>query len=173
MFLKNHFTLLLVLSAILYTVGSSAAFVFFALLDKATGVPLTGIVHNFFSCLLLNIISGLLQLVALLLVSSRQTEFIQAASRSHTVKTAQSLQNRLREYEYIRLGVGPLYAVAFSIHAPIILCFVYFLLTNFNVIASCLWSCSNLVWSWLTLVHICLMAEDCYNVIQDVMPAIR
>jgi hypothetical protein len=156
---------LLILSAFIF-LASTNIYIFL----NAGPMPTAVIVHNFINSVLTFDTACLLQLTALLLVSSRQTWFIRYADRNRQSTTSANIKNLLREYENISNGIGPLYAVEFSIHAPMILCFAYFAMTNSSLL---LVSCTNIVWSSLILIHICLISEDCHDAVQDLVPAIR
>jgi hypothetical protein len=156
---------LLILSAFFFIAITN---VYACLRDGAMSTAM--LVHDFIIALLANNTACLLQLTALLLVSSRQTRFIRCAARNRQSTTSANIKNLLREYENISTGIGPLYAVEFSIHAPIILCFAYFAMTQSSLL---LVGCTNIGWSSLNLIHICLVSEDCHNAVLDLVPAIR
>jgi hypothetical protein len=156
---------LLILSAFFF-IASTNVYTFLSVGAMSTAM----LVHKFIIALLTNNTACLLQLIALLLVSARQTWFIRCAARNRQSTTSTNIKNLLREYENISNGIGPLYAVEFSIHAPMILCFAYFAMTNSSLL---LVGCTNIVWSSLILIHICLISEDCHDAVQDLVPAIR
>jgi hypothetical protein len=64
-----------------------------------------------------------------------------------------------------------LYVLEFCIHAPIILCYAYFMMTE--SILEAVTNCTNVICSSLILIHICMISEDCYDAVQNIVPAIR
>ena len=103
----------------------------------------------------------------------QQTRFIQTAADSTTMITTHAAQNLFHEYETIRQSVGPLYALEFSLHVPIILCFSYLVLAHPEDIGLVVWGCGSLAWSSLILTNICLMSEDCFDALHALVPSIR
>ena len=164
---------MLVLSFILFIVGETTPLALMISLGKAKGAAAEGVIHAFVSHQLMNLTAALLQLVALLVVSGRQAGFVQATADSNKFITPHTIRSQLQDYENIRQGVGPFNALVFSIHAPIILCLDYFGMANPDNIGIIVWSSGSVAWSCLILIHICLMSEDCYDVVQDLMPQIR
>jgi hypothetical protein len=162
-------TWILVISAVLFPVSETTSF--FAFSYETTGLSTWAIVYNFTSDLLINVIACLFQLTALLLVSSRQAYFMKNAAKNCKTTTCSQINHLLQEYEYIKSGTAPLYAVEFCLHTPMILCFAYFGLSNPQFLL-CLWSSGKIAWSSLTLIHICLISEDCFDALQGLLPAI-
>jgi hypothetical protein len=163
---------ILVFSVVIFLSTEATSNYLFALQDKATGKPTLTIVHNAAANQLVNVTASLLQLTALLLVSSRQSFFVKKATMNRTLTTCSVVNNLLKDYERVKFGVGPLYALDFCIHTPIILCFAYFGISS-QMFIIYLWSSGKIVWSGLTLIHICLMSEDCYDAVQNLLPALR
>jgi hypothetical protein len=129
---------------------------------------------------LCNLIAALLQLISVILVSARQTAFLDKAVATSKDITVDTIQSLLKEYENISNGVGPFYVLEFCVHVMNTLCFTYFGLANISVdlnISSPLivmsWSWGNVTWSCLILIHICLMSDDCYEALQCLVQSIR
>jgi hypothetical protein len=158
---------LLILSAVFFT-ASTKIYLF----SNAGGKNTTMLFLDLIESLLMIDSVCILQLIALLLVSSRQTYFIKNAARNSKSTTITDIRSLLREYENISQGIEPLYVVLFSIHAPIILCFAYIGMTHSMLIVA-LTGCTNIIWSSLILIHICLISEDCHDALQGLVPAIR
>jgi hypothetical protein len=163
---------IIVISTLLFVSIETISLSLDALKDMANGNPTEGIIHVTISFQLINIISSLLQLTVLLVVSSSQFNFVQKITNSSKTTSVPIISNLLEEYENMKKGVGPLYTIEFCVHAPIILCFAYFGLSR-AVFSMILWSSGKIIWSSLTLIHICLMSEYCYDAVQDLVPAIR
>jgi hypothetical protein len=167
-----HSEWIIVISTLLFLTTETIFLSSAALTDMANGLPTEDIIHLFISFQLMNITASLLQLTTLLVVSSRQVHFIQKITKCGKVSSVHIVSNLLEKYENMRKGVGPLYTIEFCVHAPIILCFAYFGLTS-AYLSMVLWSSGKIIWSSLTLIHICLMSEYCYDAVQDLVPAIR
>jgi hypothetical protein len=161
---------LVVFSAIIFMVTDTASF-FTIINETYPNASTWETVHRFLSVQLMNVITCFLHLTALLLVSSRQADFIKKAAKNSKMTLCSQINDILQEYEYIKCGCAPLYTVEFCLHAPIILYFAYFGI-SFPEFHLCLWSSGKIAWSSLTLIHICLMSEDCYAALQNLVPAI-
>jgi hypothetical protein len=157
---------LLISSALIFILSQK-----FFLFSHADWTYTTLLVVDFVNSLLMLDSSCLLQLTALLLVSSRQTYFIQKANMNSISTTSVNVKNLLSEYENISQGIGPLYVLEFCIHAPIILCYAYFMMTE--SILEAVTNCTNVLCSSLILIHICMISEDSYDAVQNLVPAIR
>ena len=125
--------------------------------------------------MLVYVIAALLQFTALLLVGARKTAFVKTcAVDDNRIITADSIKNLLNDYEVLKRGIGPLIALLFCIHAPVILCFTYFVLAYAKQFSlGIIGHCGSIGWSSLTLIQTCLMAEDCYDALQDLLPSLR
>jgi hypothetical protein len=130
-------------------------------------------VHRPVLFLLMMVTAALELLIASLLISSAQTVFVKHAENLRESLSTQIARKLLQDYENIRQGVGPFYLLAFAIHAPIMLCFAFWGLTYTWSVGTVLRSISTLSWSWFSLVHICLMSENCFNAIKDLLPSVR
>jgi hypothetical protein len=159
-------------STVIFVLTEMSSLGMFAISDKVNCMSTWGIVHKFASILLMNGLACLLQLTVLLLVSSRQAYFTTKAAKKSKTTACLQINNLLKEYENIKYGTAPLYALEFCIHTPIILCFAYFAISTPQILPF-LYSSGKIFWSSLTLIHICLMSEDCYNALQDLVPVIR
>jgi hypothetical protein len=159
------------LATAIYLITEITSTTLFSISYQRRGMSLWGIVHNFASYLLMNGIPCLLQFSALLLVSSRQASFMKNAAQNKKVTTYTQINDWLEEYELIKCGTAPLYALEFCIHTPIMICFSYLSIYT-PQLDLCLWSSGKITWSSLTLIHICLMSEDCYAALQNLVPAI-
>ena len=163
----------LVLSALAFTIMEIVLLSVSVVHGQEKGVSTAALVHTLASFALMILLASLLQLIALLLISATQRGFIQAAAESSHSLTAGTMKLLLHDYEKIRQGVGPFYALAFSLHAPIILCFAFFGLAHPESISTTVRSLSCVAWSSVSLAYICLMSEDCYNAVQGLLPSIR
>jgi hypothetical protein len=164
---------LLVLSLVIYIVTESTTIVLLLLQLMKTQITTLTIINLFLGIQLSNLTAGIFQFVMLVLVSVRQTNFINTvslyAADKCKITSVSIIHNILEECDKIRKGVGPLNVFEFSIHVPIILCFSYLGIvdTNMRTIVG------NVIWSFLILVDICLMSDDCYDALQSLLPSIR
>jgi hypothetical protein len=152
-----------VFSAIIFIAGETLEFLSY---NKYKIVYLTEL-QVFVSVVVLILTAAFLQFAALTLIEARQTNFVRAAAtkNSKTI-TVTTVLNLLDEYELIRQGLGPLFAVLFCIHTPVITCFSYFVFAHLGRLSSGLWITGPLVWSCLTLIQICLISDNCYDAVQ-------
>jgi hypothetical protein len=162
---------LLGLSLVIYIVTESTTLVLKLLQLKQMS---TLLIINWLLCFqLTNLTAGTFQFILLVLVSSRQTHFIKTVSIYATdrgkISSVSIITDILEDCNNIREGVGPMNILEFSIHVPIILCFSYLGIVD-TVMRTII---GNVIWSCLILVHICLMADDCYDVLQSLLPSIR
>ena len=102
---------MVVLSAAIFIATETTTLCSTVVQSLAQGVSTEGLVHYFASLQLLNLIVALLQLIALLLVSAEQTDFMQTAaaagsSSSSERLTKQAIQQLLQAYEDIRQGIS-------------------------------------------------------------------
>jgi hypothetical protein len=125
------------------------------------------------SILLMMVTAAVELLIVSLLISSTQTVFVKHAWNIREALSRENARKLLQDYENIRQGVGPFYLLAFAIHAPIMLCFAFWGQTYTWSVGTVLRSISTLSWSWFSLVHICLMSENCFNAIKDLLPSVR
>ena len=166
---------MLVLSALIFLAGETTQIMFLAIHYKTRGISTGGLINIFGSNVLVYVIAALLQFTALLLVGARKTAFVKTcAVDDNRIITADSIKNLLNDYEVLKRGIGPLIALLFCIHAPVILCFTYFVLAYAKQFSlGIIGHCGTIGWSSLTLIHTCLMAEDCYDALQDLLPTLR
>ena len=170
---------LLVLLTIIFMLTQTVGLWSAATQMQSTGSTSTLNCIHFFLCRqLANISVSLLQFIAIYLVSARQADFIRNTSKdicqTDFVDTVTGL---IKEYESISQGVGPFYALEFCIHTPITLCFAYFGVKRVSSIelqsTLFLSSIDNTLWSSSTIVHMCLMSENCYEALQSLVAPIR
>ena len=74
-FVWPHRGWMLVLSCLVFLVCVTIKLCFMTVYGKAVGIPTMGIVHTFLCLEFINLTAALLQVIALLLVSIRQTRF--------------------------------------------------------------------------------------------------
>jgi hypothetical protein len=121
----------------------------------------------------MNQTAALLQHIALTVISIKQTNFVQTCRDGSKNFTLHKIQTLLESYERIGEGVGPFYALEFCTHVPIIVCLDYFGMSHPDTIGIIVWSAGSVAWSCLILIQICLLADDCYEALQGVLPNIR
>ena len=164
---------MLVMSLISFLVTSTVSLTIMLIVNKTLGMSTFGLVHWYTSNQVINLSAAIIQFIALMLVSIRQTSFINSvrvyAADSSKIKSPDVISNLLQNYEYIRKGIGPFNVFEFCIHAPIILCYSYFGLNNSATRAMI----GNIFWSCLILTHICFMSDDCFDALQSLLPSIR
>jgi hypothetical protein len=114
-----------------------------------------------------------LLLIVSILIGSTQTMFVKEAQNIRDAISPLNVRQLLQDYTNIREGVGPFYLLSFAIHAPMVLCFAFWSLAYISYGVPILQILSNVIWSWFSLVHICLMSEDCFNAMQELLPSIR
>lgn len=138
------------------------------------GMMTSASVMEFLSKVVTNVTAAILQLITVLMVNMTQTGFIKTlAEKREMIDAVISFRKILTNYENMRQGIGPLYSLAFCVHAPIILSFTYWGLSYSSNIFIMIQCSSSVAWSCMTIVHICLMSEDCYNAVQDLLPSLR
>jgi hypothetical protein len=136
------------------------------------------LLHYFLPRQLVNSTVASVQFLVIMLISSTQSSFIRIIQRTpkHKIK-ADTITDLLQDYENLSQGVGPFYALALCIHSPNVLIFGYFGLVMirqghfFNPVV--LWSMGSIAWSSLTIVHICLLSDTCFQALQELVPSIR
>jgi hypothetical protein len=134
--------------------------------------------HYFLPRQLVNSTVSSVQFLVIMLISSTQSSFIRLiqGTPKHKIKV-DTITDLLQDYENIRQGIGPFYALELCIHSPNVLIFGYFGLVMirqgqyFNPVV--LWSIGSIAWSSLTIVHICLMSDICFQALQELVPSIR
>jgi hypothetical protein len=136
-------------------------------LTKERQISNMRLVHYVLPRQLVNVTVASLQFLVIMLISSAQASFIKIIERSKENSNVEIITQLLQDYENLRQGVGPFYALELCIHAPCVLIFVYFGLVMirqgqyFSPIV--LWSISSFAWSSLTIVHICLLSDSCFE----------
>jgi hypothetical protein len=167
---------------IIYTIAfmTTETLGFYSLTEKMylVGLSNEGLVNFLLPRQLIYMIVALLQFLVIMMVSSRQSDFIQAIrGRKADILSEYKIIQLLQEYENIKEGVGPFYALVLSIHSPIILCVAYF---GLNMIRrgkyfslSMIWSIGSIAWSGFTIIHLCLLSEACYEALQKLVSPIR
>ena len=118
----------------------------------------------------------MLVLSALIFLAGETTQimFVAIHYKTRGISTGGLINIFGSNYEVLKRGVGPLIALLFCIHAPVILCFTYFVLAYAKQFSlGIIGHCGSIGWSSLTLIHTCLMAEDCYDALQDLLPTLR
>jgi hypothetical protein len=135
------------------------------------------LLHYFLPRQLNNLTIVSLQFLVIMLVSSTQSTFVKILHESKQKINVETITRLLQDYENIRQGVGPFYALELCIHCPSVLIFGYFGLVRisqeeyFN--PTVLWSIGSIAWSSLTIVHICLLSDTCFQALQVLVPSIR
>jgi hypothetical protein len=136
------------------------------------------LLHYFLPRQLVNSTVASVQFLVIMLISSTQSSFIRIIQRTPKNKiNADTITDLLQDYENLSQGVGPFYALALCIHSPNVLIFGYFGLVMirqghfFNPVV--LWSMGSIAWSSLTIVHICLLSDTCFQALQELVPSIR
>ena len=164
---------LVVLSLIIFIIAGTTTLSLLLVQYLAMGMSTLKLVHWYVSCQLVNLTAAMIQFIVLMVVSARQTGFINCvrvyASLSRKIKSVKIISSLLQDYENISQGVELLNILEFSIHAPIILCFAYLGLGNSNMGPMA----GNICWSSLILAYICLLSDDCYDALQSLLPSIR
>ena len=169
---------MLALSSIICPLLEVACLSFSTALFISAGMPTSFVVHFFLVYQIINFAVAFLQLSSIMLVNSRQADFMMNVDKSMGMtKDVETFSDLIEQYENIRRGVGPFYALQFCFNAPIFLCFAYFIIMkiayrNFlnNMVV---WSMISAARSSIVMVHICLTSADCYEVLQCLTPAIR
>jgi hypothetical protein len=149
-------------------VSSAMGFILGEAISRLYGFDLsTSSLNVFASTLLVNIIAAFLQFIALFLIGVRLSDFIETAAANNTKTiTVYMIQKLFEEYKKIHQGLGPLLALLFCIHTPLILCINYFMLSYLKASPAAIWSSGPVFWSCLTLIYVCLMSESSYDAVQ-------
>jgi hypothetical protein len=170
---------ILVLSTAIFVLCETATLCITTEIASAV-MPTERLVHFFMACQLFNLTAASLQFIAIMLVSTRQTSFIEKAFARSKDITYETMVSLVKEYENISNGVGPFYMLEFFVHVLNILCFTYFGLVNVLIgpgmpgpMAIIIWSCGSVTWSSLMLTHICLMSDDCFEALQCLVSSVR